>query len=328
MTGGSNASHIDGPVIKVGNDAFIFPTGDNGIYRSIAISAPSSTVHTFTAEYFFTPQAFGGIPTYDPSFFSVSACEYWTLDRTPAVGGSNVSVTLSWNSADCVGPYISDPSTLRVARWSGSAWVSHGNGGTTGTSATGTIISSGVVTSFSPFTLASTTSANPLPVELIEFVAIPLENTVGLKWSTLSELNNDFFAIERSVDGLEFKEIAIVSGAGTTTARQDYTYEDTRPLLGVSYYRLRQTDFDGEIAFSNIARVDMDSPNYLVVHPNPISQSAIATTNFKGDFILLNSLGQIVLQVEGSDQLDTKGLATGVYVLKSSNGSFTRIVIE
>ncbi|MEQ8302495.1 MAG: hypothetical protein RIB47_03815 [Cyclobacteriaceae bacterium] len=328
VIGGFNASHVDGPVLKIGNDAFIFPTGDNGIYRSIAISAPSSSVHTFTAEYFFTPQAFGGIPTYDPSFFSVSACEYWTLDRTPVIGGSNVSVTLSWNSADCTGPYISDPSTLRVARWSGTAWVNHGNGGTTGTSATGTIVSSGAVTSFSPFTLASTTSANPLPVELIEFVAIPLGSSVGLKWSTLSELNNDFFAIERSLDGVEFEEIGLMPGAGTTTVRQDYTYEDTRPLAGVSYYRLRQTDFDGTIAFSNIVRIDRDSPTHLIVHPNPISQSTTAKINTKGDFILLNSLGQMVLQVAESDELDTKGLAAGVYVLKSSNGTFTRVVIE
>jgi hypothetical protein len=327
-TGGSNTSHIDGPVAKVGNDAFVFPTGDNGIFRTIAISAPSNTSHTFTAEYFHTPQAFGDASTYDPSFYSVSSCEFWTLDRTPAVGGSNVSVTLSWNSADCTGAYIGDPSTLRVTRWNGSSWVNHGNGGTTGNAATGTILSSGVVTAFSPFTLASTSSANPLPIELLEFVATPLGNSIELNWTTLSELNNDYFTVERSTTGTEFEEIGTVKGAGTTLARKNYRYLDEYPTDGISYYRLKQTDFDGTISFSEIARVDLSAPAQIVVYPNPIARSTTARLNYRGSFALFNSMGQMVLMVENSNELDTRGLPSGVYTIKSTNGSFSRLVIE
>ncbi|MCB0491253.1 MAG: hypothetical protein KDC93_02445 [Cyclobacteriaceae bacterium] len=327
-TGGSNTSHIDGPVAKVGNDAFTFPTGDNGIFRTIAISAPSNTSHTFIAEYFHTPQAFGDASTYDPSFYSVSSCEFWTLDRTPAVGGSNVSVTLSWNSADCTGTYIGDPSTLRVTRWNGSSWVNHGNGGTTGNAATGTILSSGVVTAFSPFTLASTSSANPLPIELLEFVATPLGNSIELNWTTLSELNNDYFTVERSTTGTEFEEIGTVKGAGTTLARKNYRYLDEYPTDGISYYRLKQTDFDGTISFSEIARVDLSAPAQIVVYPNPIARSTTATLNYRGSFALFNSMGQMVLMVENSNELDTRGLPSGVYTIKSTNGSFSRLVIE
>jgi len=326
--GGSNASHVDGPVTKIGNDAFVFPTGDNGIYRSIAISAPSNVSHTFTAEYFFTPQAFGNQATYDPSFYSVSACEFWTLDRTPAVGGSNVSVTLSWNSADCVGPYIGDPSTLRVARWNGSSWVNHGNGGTTGNSATGTIVSSGAVTSFSPFTLASTSSANPLPIELVDFVATPLGSNVELNWTTLSELNNDYFTVDRSLSGVEFEEVGRVKGAGTTTSVQTYSYVDTQPHHGLSYYRLKQTDFDGAITFSNVVKIDLTTPTQIAVVPNPIARSTVATINYKGSFAVFNSMGQRVLMIENSNELDTRGLPSGVYSIKSANGSFSRFVIE
>jgi len=327
-TGGANSSHIDGPVIKVGNDAFVFPTGDNGIFRTIAISAPSNTSHTFTAEYFNTSQAFGNTSTYDPSFYSVSSCEFWTLDRTPAVGGSNVSVTLSWNSADCTGTYIGDLSTLRVTRWNGSSWVNHGNGGTTGSAATGTIVSSGVVTAFSPFTLASTSSANPLPIELLEFVAMPLGNAVELSWVTLSELNNDYFTVERSIKGVEFEEIGTVKGSGTTFEREDYKYLDASPYVGISYYRLKQTDFDGTVSFSEIARIDLNAPQQIIVYPNPIARSTTATINYRGSYAIFNSMGQIVLMVENSNELDTRGLPSGVYTIKSDNGSFSRLVIE
>lgn len=327
-SGGSNASHIDGPVTKVGNDAFVFPTGDNGIFRTIAISAPSNTSHTFTAEYFHTSQAFGNTSTYDPSFYSVSSCEFWTLDRTPAIGGSNVSVTLSWNSADCSGPYIGDLSTLRVARWNGSSWVNHGNGGTTGNASTGSVVSSGVVTSFSPFTLASTSSANPLPIELIEFVATPLGNNVELSWITLSELNNDYFTVERSISGFEFEEVGIVKGAGTVNERKYYRYLDQQPKVGVSYYRLKQTDFDGTVSFSEIARVDLNAPAQIVVHPNPIARSTTAALNYSGSFAIFNSMGQMVLLIENSNELDIRGLPSGVYTIKSANGSFSRFVIE
>ncbi|MEP2668136.1 MAG: hypothetical protein ABJH04_04030 [Cyclobacteriaceae bacterium] len=327
-SGGSNTSHIDGPVIKVGNDTFVFPTGDNGIFRTIAISAPSNSSHAFTAEYFNTTQAFGDASTYDPSFYSVSSCEFWTLDRTPAVGGSNVTVTLSWNSADCTGTYIGDLSTLRVTRWNGSSWVNHGNGGTTGNAATGTIVTSGAVTSFSPFTLASTTSANPLPIELLEFVAKPLGNKVELSWTTLSELNNDYFTLERSTSGTEFMEIGTVNGAGTTHERREYHYIDQQPYPGVSYYRLKQTDFNGTVSFSEIARIDLSTPSQIIVYPNPIARSATAALNYKGSFAVFNSMGQMVLKIQDGDELDTRGLPSGVYSIKSSNGSFTRFIIE
>ena len=326
--GGANASHVDGPVIKTGNDAFVFPTGDNGIFRPIAISAPSNVSHSFTAEYFFTPQAFGGPSTYDPSFYSVSACEFWTLDRAPAIGGSNVSVTLSWNSADCSGPYVGDPSTLRVARWNGSSWANHGNGGTTGNAAAGTIVTSGVVSAFSPFTLASTTSVNPLPIELVGFVATPVGNSVELGWGTLSELNNDYFTIERSLFGVEFEEVARIKGAGTTTTRQTYGYVDTHPHYGASYYRLKQTDFNGSTSFSNIVKVDLGAPDQILVYPNPVARSTTALIDHKGSFALFNSMGQRVLVIDNNDELDTRGLPSGVYTLKSSDGRFTRLVIE
>src|SRR5690606_33491069 len=166
-TGASNLSFVDGPVRKTGNDAFTFPIGSGSFYRPAGISAPSATTHYFTAQYFNTDHGLGSAG--DPSFYSVTKCEYWTIDRAP--GASNVLVTLSWQEAACVPGYITDPSTVRVASCDGARWVNDGNGGTTGTATEGTLVAAGLVTSFSPFTLASASLPNPLPVEVTWFKA-------------------------------------------------------------------------------------------------------------------------------------------------------------
>lgn len=322
----SNVSHVDGPIKKIGNTAFTFPTGDGGIGRSIAISNPGVVSDAFTAEYFKTTQVFGGVSTYDPSFATVSSCEYWVLDRTTGV--SNVTVTLSWNSADCTGAYITNLPSLQVARWNGSSWVSHGNGGTTGSAANGTVVSSAAVTSFSPFTLASTSLANPLPVELADFSAVSIGMFVNLTWKTYSELNNDFFTVERSARGDEFEQIGTIPGSGTSSNSHSYGFVDRDPLLNVSYYRLRQTDYDGTTSFSKIVKVDRNSLVQLLTYPNPVKQSEVATINYKGTFALFNTMGQMVLVINNTDRIDTRDLPVGVYTLKSSTGVYTRIVIE
>lgn len=327
VVGGSNASHVDGPVVKIGNTPFSFPTGDGGFYRAISISAPTTATHAFRAEYFKAAQAFGGPATYPSGILTVSSCEYWLLDRI--VGASNVSVTLSWNSPECVGPYITDITDLRVMRWNGAAWVNQGNGGTTGSSTAGTVISSGPVTAFSPFTLGSTTLDNPLPIELTSFVALTDEDRVQLKWSTASELNNDFFAVERSSTGEVFQELFRVTGAGTTNLARSYEAFDEAPLAGPSFYRLRQTDFDGSIAYSNVVRVEMDADSFWAITPNPSDGElleltfarqpeqhlAIEVRDLKG-VTVLRSVGNF-----NSSRIELKPserLASGVYVVTVS----------
>jgi len=273
-TGGSNSSYINGPVQKTGNTAFTFPTGNSSVYRTISISAPANATDAFTAQYFKAGQSYGGVSTYDPSFVTLSGCEYWILDRT--TGSSNVNVTLSWNTADCTGAYITDPSTLRVARWNGTSWVNHGNGGTTGNASNGTVITSAVVTSFSPFTLASTSLANPLPVELISFYAsVTNEETVELHWATASELNSDYFEIEGSNDGRSFLSIGNVKAAGNSLNVRNYSFEYPAPFSGVYYYRLRQVDFDGTASYSSTVKVEIVKQRGVAIYPNPIADRKI-----------------------------------------------------
>lgn len=84
-----------------------------------------------------------------------------------------------------------------------------------------------------------------LPIELISFDAILVEANIVLSWTTASEINNDYFTLERSVDGLNYKTIASLPGAGNSSEILEYNFIERNPLFGKSYYRLKQTDFDG-----------------------------------------------------------------------------------
>lgn len=325
-TGGSNTSHIDGPVRKTGNDAFSFPTGDGGFYRPISISAPTNATHYFTAEYFKATHAFGGPATYPAGIVTVSTCEYWMLDRNPAVGGSNVSVTLSWNTPDCIGPYITNPANLRVVRWDGAAWVNHGNGGTTGNATAGTVISAGLITSFSPITLGSSGLDNPLPIELIHFNAVAENEKVNLNWVTASELNNDFFTVQHSTDGVEFASLGIINGQGTTQNSTSYDFVDSNPMAGINYYRLKQTDFDGTSTYSNIIAVNL-SLEWLL-YPNPVTYGNDVSINKKGDYAVYNNLGMLVMKISDANKLNISSLAPGIYTVRSSTGAIRRLVVK
>jgi hypothetical protein len=228
----------------------------------------------FTAQYFNVNHNLGSPAVWDPSFYTVSGCEYWVVDRNTAPT-SNVFVTLSWNESACNPGYITNPADLRVTRWNGTNWVDHGNGGTTGTATNGTIISSAAITSFSPITLASVSAANPLPVELAWFKAsITTDNSVKLEWHTDSELNNESFDIERSQDGFDYTAIGKRQGAGTTSQETDYVFVDEQPLPGRSYYRLKQNDFNGDFEYSHIVSVVFGETNEpFSVSPNPAGKS-------------------------------------------------------
>ena len=90
---------------------------------------------------------------------------------------------------------------------------------------------------------------NALPITLLDFHATNRERDVQLNWSTASEINNDFFTVERSADGDNWKELGQIPGAGNSTSVNEYRLSDNQPLNGISYYRLKQTDYDGQYAY-------------------------------------------------------------------------------
>ncbi|MCC7332910.1 MAG: T9SS type A sorting domain-containing protein [Flavobacteriales bacterium] len=306
----SNTSYINGEAQKTGNDAFTFPVGDSSVLRPASISAPSIATDHFTTRYYKK----NAHPTYDKnlkdaSIDHVSTCEYWIIDRTG--GSSNVSVTLSWNNPTSCG--VNNLSQLLVSRWDGTMWKDHGNGGTTGNVTTGTVISSAPVTTFSPFTLATTTSNNPLPVQLLNFEAELNKKVVNLKWMTETEINNDFFTVERSKGLSLWIEISEVKGAGNSNYKLSYSAIDQNPLDGISYYRLKQTDFNGEYSYSDIESVNNKNLNEFLIYPNPVKDILFIKTQCSSCFVkIYSSIGQLIYS-GNLTEINTSSWSNGLY---------------
>jgi hypothetical protein len=268
-TPGTATSFVDGIMRKTGNDAFVFPVGNAGRWARIGISAPASLTTQFSAQYFNTANPYTG---FTAPLTDVSANEYWILNR--AVTTDNVTVKLYWENSTTSG--INNAADLVVARHNGASWVSHGQSaivyGASGN------ITSNMVSNFSPFAFGSTSLAvNPLPIELLSFTVELNNGKVDLNWVTATETNNDYFTIERTRDAVSFEEVGVIDGAGNSTSIKEYYLLDPAPFEGISYYRLKQTDFDGNFSYSDLVAVEYPSKTEfdLVVYPSPTTSSNI-----------------------------------------------------
>lgn len=322
-SGACDSSYVDGPMRKIGNGAYVFPIGKDGSYRSMGIGNPVDNAAEFTAEYM-NVNPYTLFYGFAIDVDHVSHFEYWTLDRT--VGTSLVPVRLSWDEESMV----KDPAGIVVARWDVAAteWQNEGNGGTTGDNLNGSVVSSNPVVTWTPnmaFTLGSSgfTNSNPLPIELREFSATPLNDQVKLDWSTVSEINFDYFEITRSVDGENFKSIGRITGAGNSSTLNVYSFMDKNPFSGVSYYQLKMVDFNGDVDYSSIKKVQIKEEGTIRVFPNPASD--LVNVNI-GDasveyITLLNGIGQKIqsevnLQNKTNISFNVSDLPGGVYFVK------------
>jgi Secretion system C-terminal sorting domain len=169
----------------------------------------------------------------------------------------------------------------------------------------------------------------PLPVNLIAFNAYcGLSGTRTIQWTTASEVNNDFFSVERSADGIYFETAARMPGAGTTSQTNYYAWTDQDASAGGSfYYRLRQTDFDGRNSLSGVISSHCRNENKTgLLKPNPASDFVlIAGSSFSGESTirLTDTPGQTVREQKiaaGEEfRLDLSGLENGIYVVSISN---------
>ena len=95
-----------------------------------------------------------------------------------------------------------------------------------------------------------------LPIELLYFKGVPSENHNHITWSTASEHNNNYFDIETTIDGIEYHSITRLSGSGNSQTKIDYEFDDYNIDNGISYYRLKQTDYDGKFRYSDLISID------------------------------------------------------------------------
>jgi hypothetical protein len=272
VSGYGTGSFVDGRLAiaypNTAGTSRVFPIGKGGVYRPVAIQqTAASTSPVIAVEMINTPP----IGTYPTAVGVLSEARYYSIDQLSGTM-SSPTIELNFNTNGSADENVLFPGNVHIMRATVSTgpWTDENGSGVFSPAAPAGYATSGITsidnTTF--FTLGYQNA--PLPVVLSAFSGVLHNSTVFLDWTTRTEKNNLYFAIERSGPELQFDSIGFVNGAGTSHQRLDYQFSDSHPLPGFSYYRLRQTDFDGTFSYSKVVFIDnsgMDS--FIDVYPNP-----------------------------------------------------------
>jgi hypothetical protein len=314
-----------------------FPVGETVNYTPMSITLNAGTSVNSNAQISMSIVASThpmiGVPG------SAYLTRYWSAEPLNFGGTYNYDVVYTYVDADVNGV----EANLQPYKYSAGNWVSSvGSGfpGTMGTSlinpGTNTINWNGLTT-FSDFT--GNGNGSPLPISLLNFAVQPVLENVAITWTTASETNNDYFTIERSIDGVNFESLIEVDGAGNSNQALHYKTTDLSPFEGQSYYRLKQTDFDGKFAYSEIRSVDfihqVGTTNWTLF-PNPTSLNGIYINTIEDDDRILSiklfDLSGKVLhqqtltinQQTSSYFINFDGISTGIYMLELNDGTMVK----
>ena len=172
-----------------------------------------------------------------------------------------------------------------------------------------------------------------LPIELLSFDGVNNGDENYIFWSTSTEINNNFFTIERSSDAINYYKVGTIQGAGNSSSNIDYSFIDENPINGINYYRLKQTDFDENFSYSDVIALEVKKEGELSIFPNP-SSNTITISNIDEQFLnstikIYDVQGKIVfddLITEKSvyHKMDISELNDGLYFVRviSSNNTF------
>lgn len=185
--------------------------------------------------------------------------------------------------------------------------------------------------------------SNPLPIELVRFTGVCNNGQVTLQWTTASETNNDYFTVQRSLDGTNFEDVTTVPGAGNSSSIINYTAVDYNPYGGTSYYRLKQTDFDGASKFSDVVAVNCANiaSDFNLINAYDQNNGNMAVVFSAGDnelytVTLYDARGRLLTETSGKAHsgknyisIPIGDLARGIYLvnLKNEYKSFGRRVM-
>ena len=268
----------------------------------------------------------GGSGVIEAVNFSATATCPMTITASGGRGGS-VTVTDAHGGGGGGGQgaviYSSAQPTVNISTITSSGAAGPDNsGGSTSASAGSGTTGAGIIAS----------SGGPLPITLLYFTATKAENKVNLDWVTLSQKNNAYFTIEKSADAIQFEPIGTVGGEIDSKTRKDYTLTDYTPFQGVNYYRLKQTDYDGSVHYSNIVSIDFSPAPEWMVYPNPIKDQGevliSAGMSSIDDIQLMDIQGRdisplVTLKRNGNQvNMTTKSLEQGVYLLRVTSGTY------
>jgi fibronectin-binding autotransporter adhesin len=340
IVGTSASAYVAGRLaitMPTGASIRVYPVGLGGRYRPVTLQTEgtSSVAQPIVTEIF-NAEPKGTLD----GLSNISSNRYYRIQRLSTTGTlADITVQLSFNT-DVVDEQVSVPGNLRVAQSTGNAgpWTStEGSGVYSPAAPRGYTTSASFFTNLTDnsfFALASTnksenplTPSTPLPVQLLSFTAARQGSAVRTAWATASEKNSAYFIVERSADGRTFSDMQRVVAQGNSFSRYDYAALDTQPLSGTSYYRLRQVDQDGTVAYSPVVAIRFDgtlAAPALVVYPNPTAGQhfqVLATnlTTTGGTIQLFDNLGRLVLtQVAATGTAEAliqpaQTLASGLY---------------
>ena len=168
-----------------------------------------------------------------------------------------------------------------------------------------------------------TVSNTLLPIDLTSIEAISSDNNIDLHWTTASELNNAYFEIWSSRNGMEWNNIGQVQGAGTATTENHYTFTDYNPAMGENYYRLKQVDFNGAYEYSEIVSAALRGSSTISLSPNPASDVLYITSGT--DLHIYDAMGNMVFSaLTGGSFVDISMLASGIYFVQLQNSAEQR----
>jgi hypothetical protein len=351
LTSYGTSSYVNGNLWRyvTGGTAYAFPLGTATAYEPATLDLVSQTGMTYIKGSFTA-----GLPATGPSgstclinktpIASMLNAGYWTL--TPdAYTAANYNITLNQSGYSNSVPAANYLGVIKRHDAS-SPWLGTDLAGTNGYhSNANSSISSGVasakrtgVTTFSDFGIG-VSGSYALPVELIFFTAEKRNNDGYLTWATASEINNDHFDVERSIDGVTFQKVGEVAGHGNSSQTISYDYTDANIVslnIAVVYYRLKQVDADGAFEYSNIAAVDVtkgdDVFHITSMYPNPfadhftlafyapVSQAVkVSLYDVRGALISEESVDAVSgLNVYTASKLDH--LASGFYTVNVNAG--------
>jgi len=252
-------------------------------------------------------------------FLVSSLCEdgYWQTDAGNGLAGGTYSISLR-------GDGLVNPSsdlcmlTSVKSETTNDGWdfsISGNRDLVSGTIGQPFVKRSGVSTGFSKWGLAGGGEPVPLPISLLSFNAVCENSVVDITWTTATEVNNDYFTIQRSADASTWEFVKNVPGNGNSNTVLYYATTDDNPYSGTSYYRLKQTDFDGSSeTFSPVAVICRESNEGqgISYYPNPFTAEVVVNLQHldfdRAVLRIYDLLGKIVYErdLRSSDLVDQK----------------------
>ncbi len=176
------------------------------------------------------------------------------------------------------------------------------------------------------FTTPACFCPTPLPVKITSYDASCTEGIATLNWATATEINNDYFTIERSRDAINFEEVGTVKGNGNSNTIINYTWSDDNLISGTTYYRLKQTDFNGTYEYHGIRTVNCEQSGDISIYPNPFIYSFTVqlseSTTYPTTVEVIDYLGRKVYTqaIESqSVEITLDELPSGTYFIKVFN---------